>query len=243
MTKYNGMSADDSTNKCTNRLLSMIFVAISMQTILFIGIAVGIYVAYDNHRGDLNALGDVPWGDMANDLREQYLSMDKNAINDILSNSKNLTSKANLLVHSHAEIIATDTMKITSKAADNTDLVDTVRKIIFDVQKPVDQLKLLINEENTINIKMLINTIKHFTEQLNEIEIKQLSDSIVKLIQKVLEGLNAEALQSLNTLLNELNMALKGDNIKLVHTLAQDTDKTIHSINGLIDLLGTLNKK
>ena len=243
MTKYDSMVRDDSTNRCSNRLLTMIFVAISLQTILFIGVAVGLYMAYENHRGDLNALGDVPWGDMASDLREQYLSMDKNAINDILTNSKNLTSKANLLVHSHAVTIAADTMKITSKAADNTDLVDTVRKIIFDVQKPVDQLKLLINEENAVSINTLITTVKHFTEQLDEIELKQLTDNIVKLIQKVLDGLNAEALQSLNTLLNELNLALKGENINLVHTLAQDTDKTVQSINGLIDLLGTLNKK
>jgi hypothetical protein len=85
--------------------------------------------------------------------------------------------------------------------------------------------------------------VKHFTEQLDEIELKQLTDNIVKLVQKVLDGLNAEALQSLNTLLNELNLALKGENINLVHTLAQDTDKTVQSINGLIDLLGTLNKK
>lgn len=240
MVKY---TKDDGTIKCTNRLLTMVLVAISIQTILFVGLTLGIYMAYDTHKHDLNALGAVPWGDMADDLKEQYLTMDKHAINDIIKNSKNLTNKANILIHSHGETIATDAVTITSKAAKNTDLIDTVRKIIFDVQKPVNELGKLITHDNTMDIHTLIKTIKHISSQIDNIQVKNIADTVLALLKKLLNGLTPEALKSIETLLKQLNEALKNDNIHTIHTLAEDTDKSIKSINNFLNLIGNINKK
>lgn len=240
MVKY---TKDDGTIKCTNRLLTMILVAISIQTILFIGLALGLYMAYDTHKHDLNALGAVPWGDMADDLKEQYLTMDKHAINDIIKNSKNLTNKANILVHNHGETIATDAVTITSKAAKNTDLIDTVRKIIFDVQKPVTELGKLINHDNTVDIHTIIKTIKHLSSQMDNIQVKKIADTVLALLKKIMNGLTPDALKSIEKLLRQLNEALKNENINTMHTLAEDTDKSIKSINSFLNLIGNINKK
>lgn len=240
MVKY---TKDEGTVKCTNRILSLILIAISIQTILFIGLALGFYMAYDTHKSDLNALGAVPWGDMADDLKEQYLSMDKNAINDIIKNSKNLTNKANMLVHHHGETIAFDAMEITSKAAKNTDLIDVARKILFDVQKPVNEIGKLVNHENTVDIHTVVKTIKHLSLQLESIEVKQLVDTLITLLKKLMDNLTPDALKSIETLLKQLNEALKNENINTMHSLAEDTDKSIKSINSFLNLIGNLNKK
>lgn len=240
MVKY---TKDDGTVKCTNRLLTLILVAISIQTILFIGLALGLYMAYDTHKHDLNALGAVPWGDMADDLKEQYLSMDKNAINDIIKNSKNLTNKANMLVHNHGDVIASDAMSITSKAAKNTDLIDVTRKILFDIQKPVKELGKLITHDNTVDIHTLIKTIRHISSQIDNIEVRKLADTILALLKKILNGLTPDALKSVEQLLKQLNEALKNENINTMHTLAEDTDKSIKSINSFLNLIGNINKK
>ena len=101
----------------------------------------------------------------------------------------------------------------------------------------------MINHDNTVDIHTLIKTIKHISSQIDSIQVKKLADTVLALLKKLLNGLTPDALKSIEKLLKQLNEALKNENINTMHTLAEDTDKSIKSINSFLQLIGNINKK
>lgn len=227
---------DDGTVKCTNRLLIMIFVSLTLQTIIAIGLGAGLYMAYDNHRDDLNQLGAVPWGAMANDLKSQYMQMDKNAVSDIMKNAKNLTEKANTLVHTHGEDISSDLNTLTTKAVRNVDMVDMVRKMMLDVNKPLSEIVKLIDHKNTVDIKKLRETLLDFVTELDALHINKLILLSEELVEQLKTSLSPETIQDIGEIIDKANKLMNTENSKLVHDLAADADSSVRSINKLFSI-------
>lgn len=235
-------SEDDGTIKCTNRLLLMIFLSITIQTFITCGVGIGLYIAYDNHRSDLNELGSVPWGDMANDLKSQYLNMDKNALNDIIKNSKNITHKANLLVHTHVETLAEDVSEITGKVKDNTDLFDVARVMMYDLKKPIAEAVKLIDHKNTMDLKEMRSILKKLVTQMDAIQINKLIVLIEDVLQGMKDNITPETISDIVNMIDKLNKAFNNKNTKLVHDLAEDADNSVKSINKLFSLFESVKK-
>jgi hypothetical protein len=241
MTKFR--NPDDGTIKCTNRLLMLIFIAIALQTILVVGLAVGLYIAYDNHKDTFHELGAVPWGNMAQDLKSQYMNMDKDAVNEIISNSKNLTQKANLLVHMHADTVATDVNILTKKAVQNTDLIDVVRTMLYDMKKPINELVQLIDRKNTIDIQSIREMLLKFTSKLDAMQLNRLLGLVETLLKHLEESLTPETFKEIGDIIDKIDGFMNNENSKLVHDLAEDADHSVKSINKLFSLFENVNKR
>lgn len=233
---------DDGTVRCTNRLLLMIFISIAIQTIIYIGIGIGLFVVYDTHRHDINQLGSVPWGDMARDIKTTYLNMDKNAINDILTNSKNLTQKANLLIHTRGDPMLNKIDTVVAKAVRNTDLLDTAREIMYDTKKPLKEIVQLIDHSMTIDVKQIKYYLLQITKEMETIKVNKMIASISKIFKQVEASMTKENMDELTSFLHKFNHLLSQENTKLVHDLAEDADHSVQSINRLFKLFDTVKQ-
>lgn len=237
------MKKDDHSKDCVTRLLTIITVFIAIQTISLGVIIYGVYTAYDRHKHDLNALGSVPWGDMANDLKSQYLHMDKNAINNIIKNSHNMTHKANLLVHTHGESIAEEINAVTKKASDNTDIIDLIRKMVYEVDKPIKEISDLISHQNMINIKEIVSTIANLTSKLDEIQLNKLVNIVIEILQKIMKDFTPETIQHISEVIKKMDSLMSEENNQLFHSLAEDTDHTVQSVNKLFKIFESVSTK
>ena len=230
-------------SNCITRLLTIITIFIAVQTICMSVIIYGVYTAYDRHKHDLNAIGSVPWADMASQLSEQYLAMDKNAINNILVNSKNLTHKANLLVHTKGDRIAENFHDISRKTLDNVDMIDIVRKMLQSLNSPIEELNSLLNHDNTMNIKDIINVIQELSHKMDNLELNELIHVVKQLLEKLLKDLSPETMVQISSIVHKIDSLMNNNNTKLIHDLAEDADHTVRSVNRLFTLFKPINKK
>lgn len=190
---------DEGTLKCTNRLLMVIVVIMSLQFFIFGALMIGIASFYEDNKEVVVAVSSMPWQSMANTVSEEYAVMDKKAFNKILDNAKNITTNADLLVSLHATPMAEEAHEVTTKAKGNVDLVDTVRKLIFTLQKPIEEASKLVTHEETVNIKTIISIAKQLLVKMDELKMIEIADKLNKFLSK--------------------------ENMSLMETLAKDSDK------------------
>lgn len=229
-------------SNCITRLLTIITVLISLQTISMTIIIYGIYTVYDNHRHDLKALGSVPWGEMARQISEQYMSMDKNAINNIITNSNNLTQKANLLVHTKGDKMADNFHTLSLKTLSNMDLFDITRTLLIDLKNPIHEINGLLNKDNTANIKDIIDLLRSLTGKLDDIQLNELIKTVTDLAQKLMKDLSPETMAQITSIVQKVDSLINEENTKLIHDLADDADHTVQSVNKLFSIFDK-NKK
>lgn len=212
---------DNGTLKCTNRLLMIIVVIISLQFFIFGALLIGIASFYEDNKEVVVAVSSMPWQSMANTVSEEYGLMDKKAFNKILDNTKNLTTNADLLVALHATPIAEEAHEVTTKAKGNVDLIDTVRKLIFTIQKPILEASNLVDHEQTVNIKTIIDIAKKILMKMDDMKISDIA--------------------------KKLDAFLSTENMSLIKTLAKDSDKltkdadvTFNNVNKIAEMLEKL---
>ena len=160
---------DNSSSGCTNRLLTMILILLSVQTLMFLVLAISIYSAYENHREDLHAIGDVPWGKMAHDFHNQYKRVNPTDISAILTNTRNMTQHGNNLLHRHIENILVDTETVIGEAKDNKDIFTQARGIMFKIRKPVDNIAKLVDDDAVVDIHETIKLLRDISKKIDDI--------------------------------------------------------------------------
>lgn len=190
---------DEGTLKCTNRLLMIIVVIMSLQFFIFGALLVAIASFYEDNKEVVVAVSSMPWQSMANTVSEEYAIMDKKAFNKILDNTKNITTNADLLVSLHATPMAKEAHEVTTKAKGNVDIFDTVRKLIFTLQRPIEEASKLVTHEQTVNIQTIISIARQLLSKIDELKITEIVGKIDKFLSK--------------------------ENMSLIKTLTKDSDK------------------
>lgn len=234
---------EEHKTTCITRLLTIITVLICVQTLSMSVIIYGVYTAYDRHRGDLMAIGNVPWAAMANDLREGYATLDKNTIQTIITNSHNLTQKANILIHTRADSLVENFHTMSVKGIQNMDIVDIVRKMVYTLQSPVKEINDLLDNDSTGDLKETIKLAKDISEKIDEMKLNDLINTMISLGQKMVKELKPEMLQEITSIVHKVDMLINKKNNKLVHDLAEEADHTVHAVNRLFELFKPINKK
>ena len=230
-------------SSCITRLLTIITMLIALQTASMSVIIYGVYTAYDRHKHDLNAIGAVPWGEMATQLSEQYMTMDKHAISHIIKNSKNFTHKANLLVHTKGDRIADNFHVLSEKTLNNIDIIDITRNMIQSLDSPVKEINRLLSHENTGDIKDIIKVMQVLSHKIDKLELNELITLITQLAQKLMKDLSPETMVQISSIVKKIDSLMNEENNKLMHDLAEDADHTAQSINRIFSIFKTFNKK
>lgn len=231
------------SNPCVTRLLTIITLFLGVQTVSMSIIIYSIYSIYDTHRHDLNAIGAVPWGEMANKLKSHYMSMDMNTINNIIDNSNNLTLKANLMMHTQADEMMTNFHSLSKKASKNSDMIDMTRNIIYRINQPVENVRSLLNNDNTGDIKDTIKLAKDISKKIDRLKLNELINTFIDLSKKFIDSMTPEMLKELSSIVHKIDGLMNNHNNKLVHDLAEDADHTVQSVNKLFDIFKNINKK
>jgi len=231
------------SNTCVTRLLTMITLFLGIQTVSMSIIIYSIYSIYDTHRHDLNAIGAVPWGDMANNLKEHYMSMDMDTINNIIDNSNNVTLKANLMMHTQGDEIFNNFHEISKKVSKNSDMIDMTRRIIYKINQPVENVRSLLNNDNTGDIKDTIKLAKDISKKIDKFKLNELINALIDLSKKFIDSMTPEMLKEVSSIVHKIDGLMNENNNKLVHDLAEDADHTVQSVNKLFGLFKTINKK
>ena len=208
--KYHNLDGkvDDGTIKCTNRLLIMVVGILTVQMVLFGGLMIGILNVYEENKHTVIAISSLPWQSMANDVSAEYAVMDKHAFNTILDNTKNATNAAKLVMYQHATPIAEDVHQMSDKAKENTDLIDTMRQLIFTIQQPVTEVSKLFSHKGTMDVQ-----------------------EIIELMKEILKNMEKTNVQ---VVVNKLNDLLSPDNTNLFLSLAKDSDTGFKNINKMV---------
>jgi len=173
----------------------------------------------------------------------QYMSIDKNAINVILKNSKNLTHRANILVHTHGYKILSDIDKASSKVAKNTDLVDSVRKIVYDIQQPLTQIKNVVTYENSVDVKKTLNQVSEIVGKINAIEVNRLIGVVIEFLEKIMKSMSPEMVKELVFIADKFNAFVSNDNTEKMENIVHDTDESMKSFTRIIDLFSKVPKQ
>lgn len=230
---------DTSTSGCTNRLLTMILILLSVQTLMFLVLAISIYSAYENHREDLHAIGDVPWGKMAHDFHNQYKRVNPTDISAILTNARNMTTHGNNLLHRHIENILVDTEKVVGEAEDNKDIFTQARGIMFKVRKPVDNLGKLISDDAVLDIHETIKLLKDISEKIDDMDIKHLGEQILSALKRLLSRVTPAQLKQIHRTLGNLNNIMNASNVEVLTTVLKDADEGYRNVR---DFMGLFKK-
>lgn len=223
---------------CITQLITIITILISIQTISMSVIIYGIYTAYDTHKQDLHALGAVPWGDMALDFSNQYKSIDKNAISNIIKHSLNMTQKANLLVHTKADKIVNN---LDNASETSVISIGYVRTMIRDLEDPIKRINGFVNKDNTHDMKDIIKNIQQLLHKLDDLQIEKLVNICIELGKKLVSNLTPTNIGKIISIVDKIDNLINKENTKLIHDLADDADHTVQSVNKLFKMFQ--NKK
>lgn len=223
---------------CITQMITIITILISIQTISMSVIIYGIYTAYDTHKHDLHALGAVPWGDMADDFSNQYKSIDKHAISNIIKNSFNMTQKANLLVHTKADKIVNNLDNVSETSVKT---VGYAIKMMQELEDPIKTINSFVNIDNTHDMKDIIKNTQLLIHKLDELQIKNLVNTCIELGKQLIGNLSPTNMGKILSIVNKIDKLINKENTKLIHDLADDADHTVQSVNKLFKMFQ--NKK
>lgn len=230
---------DNSTSGCTNRLLTMILILLSVQTLMFLVLAISIYSAYENHREDLHAIGDVPWGKMAHDFHNQYKRVNPTDISAILTNARNMTQYGNNLLHRHIENILVDTETVLGEANDNKDIFTQARGIMFKIRNTVDNIAKLVDDDAVVDIHETIKLLKDISKKIDGMDIKHLGEQILKALKRLLSRVTPAQLKQIHKTLDNLNNIMNASNVEVLTNVLKDADEGYKNVR---DFMGLFKK-
>ena len=217
----------------TNRLLKWLIAFAGIQlSLLLIGSSL-LVISLSENAPTIKKLGSIPWADIANDVTQQYQSMDKNALNQIISNSQNFTTRANYLVHHHGNRIVGGILQATSKISNNLDLVDVVRKLLYD-------LTPLINKDNSVDLKKTIDKLHSIADKVEPIDVNRFIAVLTTFLSKASNSMSPELLKELRFLSHEFRHFVDANNTKLIKNIVEDTDVSLKNFNKLMDIVKRL---
>ena len=211
---------------CITRLLGVITILLTLQTIFVSVIIYGVYNVYDTHKHDLKAIGKVPWGDMAQKITDQYMSMDVNTFNDILKDSKNATHKANLFLHSDVEQTMQDIDVITKKSLHTLE----------SIQAPIKQITAVLSTDNSEHITDIIGLLRSISSRMDQLNIEKFVNTLVFIANILKENTSKENIKHIYSIIYKMDSIMTKKNNKLVHDIVEDTDHTIRSVHKILDV-------
>ena len=122
-------------------------------------------------------------------------------------------------------------------------MIDIVRKMLQSLNSPIKELNSLLNHDNTMNIKDIINVIQELSHKMDNLELNELIHVVKQLLQKLLKDLSPETMTQISSIVHKIDSLMNNNNTKLIHDLAEDADHTVRSVNRLFTLFKPINKK
>jgi len=219
----------------TNCILAWILVFTVIQAIFIVSLGVFATITVTEHTPTLQKLGSIQWGDIAQDISNRYMSMDKDALNTILRDTKNFTSRANHIVNKDGSRIFSDLSKTTTRVANNIDLLNIVRKMLYD-------LTPLINKSNSVDLKDTINKVHAIVKRVDAVRVNDFIAVLTQFLKKVTLSMNPELLKELRFIAGEFRQFVAVDNTNIIKGIAKDTDESLKTFNRLVDAFAKLRK-
>lgn len=219
----------------TNRLLAWILVFSAIQCTIIAFFSSMTVVTISDHAPTIQKLGSIQWGDIASDITQRYLDMDKDSINNIIKDTKNFTVQAKNIVSKNGAQIFSDLSRTTRKVSKNVDILDIVRKMLYD-------LTPLINKGNSIDLKATIDKAHAIINKVDAIHINKFITALTAFLEKSTNTMSPEVFKELKFIAAEFHAFLEAENTNLVKNIAKDTDDSLKNFNRLIDAFSRLKK-
>ena len=211
----------DRQAMCANRQLSWILIASTIQTTILIVLGFSLLVTYENHKHDFESVGNIAWADIAESVNYQYQSLDKDILKDILNDAKNTTISAKKIVNNDVAGTVKDARVVMNSVMKNVYVIDSVKKMIHDVQKPIDVVVEGITPELMSDIQQTVKLTNKMLKNMDDVHLPNLMAKLTTALAGVLTK----------------------ENVKTFHDLAKDTDNSIKSSEEFVSVVKSLNKK
>lgn len=224
------------TNKSnTDCILKGILLFTALQAMIISILGVFAVVTVSEHAPTIQKLSSIHWGDIAQDISNRYMSMDKDSLNVILRDTKNFTARAKHIVNKDGSRIFADLSKTTTKVANNVDILDITRKMLYD-------LTPLINKGNSVDLKDSIDKVHQIVKRLDVVNVNEFIAVLTQFLKKATTSMSPELLKELRFIASEFRQFVADDNTKVIKGIAKDTDDSLKNFNRLVNAFSTLRK-
>lgn len=226
------MKTNKSNTDCILKGI-LLFTAIQAAIIAMLGIFAVITVS--EHAPTIQKLNSIHWGDIAQDISNRYMSMDKDSLNVILRDTKNFTARVKHIVNKDGSRIFSDLSKTTAKVANNVDILDITRKMLYD-------LTPLINKDNSVDLKDSIDKVHQIVKRLDAVHVNEFIAVLTQFLKKATSSMSPELIKELRFIASEFHQFVADDNTKVIKGIAKDTDDSLKNFNRLVNAFATLKK-
>jgi hypothetical protein len=224
-----------TNNANTNCILKGILLCTAFQATIVSILVIFAVVTVSDHAPTIQKLSSIHWADIAQDISNRYMSMDKDSLNVILRDTKNFTARAKHIVNEDGSRIFADLSKTTTTVANNIDILAITRKMLYD-------LTPLINKDNSVDLKDSIDKVHNIVKRLDLVHINEFISVLTQFLKKTTSSMSPELLKELRFIATEFRQFVADDNTKVIKGIAKDTDDSLKNFNRLVNAFATLRK-
>ena len=235
------MSALDTS--CTNRLLTILVVFSTVQTIFLTMAGFGILMAYEDHKDDIQKINAIDWGATATSASEAALALDARQLVSILKNAENATLGANSAIRDHGSQAFENLHQFSDKAMENKELFTDVRKSMIAAREPLREIAMLFDTGARGDLKSSFKLLHVILKHFNDIPFNSMIKLMIEVFELAKKDLNPKNVQEIVQFANKMNTFMSGNETKTLKDITKNTNKALEDtdkvLNQIFNIDGT----
>lgn len=220
---------------CTNRLLTILVVFSTVQTIFLTMAGFGILMAYEDHKDDIQQISAIDWGATATSASEAALALDSRQLISILKNAENATVGANSVLRDHGSQAFENLHQFSDKAMENKELFTDVRTSMIAAREPLREIAMLFDTGARGDLKSSFKLLHIILKHFNDVPFTSMIKLMVEVFELAKKDLNPKNVVEIVEFANKMNKFMSANETKTLKDITTSTDKALRDTDQILN--------